>query len=41
MGGSESKKKAPQPTIDDVILDMRMASKRFEADSRRADREKN
>jgi hypothetical protein len=41
MGGNDSKPKAPQPTIDDVIIDMRLTAKRFESESRRCEREKN
>lgn len=42
MGGKESKPPPPrQPTMEEVLLDMRMASKRFENDSKRAEKEKN
>jgi hypothetical protein len=41
MGGSEPKPKAPQPTIDDVILDMRLSAKRFENEAKRCERDKN
>ena len=39
MGGS-SPKAAPKPTMDEVILDMKMTSKRFELEANRAEREK-
>lgn len=39
MGGGDSKPQ-PKPTMDDVILDMRMTAKRFEMEAARADREK-
>ena len=39
MGGNDSKP-VPKPTIDEVILDMRMTAKRFECESRRAERDK-
>ena len=37
MGG-DSPKPQPQPTIDDAILDMKMASKRFENEAKRAEK---
>ncbi|EAR99140.3 SNF7 family protein (macronuclear) [Tetrahymena thermophila SB210] len=41
MGGSQPKP-APvkQPTMDEILIDMRMAAKRFENDARRAEKEK-
>lgn len=38
--GNEGKKQAPPPDINDVILNMRMTAKRFESESKRAEREK-
>ncbi|KAM3139263.1 hypothetical protein pb186bvf_008673 [Paramecium bursaria] len=38
--GQQPQAKAPQPTIDDVILDMRLSSKRFAREANRCDKEK-
>lgn len=40
MGGSQPKPVPKQPTMDEVLIDMRMAAKRFENDAKRAEREK-
>jgi len=41
MGGSNEKvEKKPEPTMEEVLLDMRMAAKRFEMDARKAEKEK-
>ena len=42
MGGQNEKPKPrPQPTLEDILLDMRMQAKSFERDSRKAEKEKN
>ena len=40
MGSEQPKPQAPKPTIDDTLIDMRMTAKRFESESRRAEKEK-
>jgi len=41
MGGNNEKiEKKPEPTMDEVLIDMRMAAKRFEMDARKAEKEK-
>ena len=35
------KPKPPPPTMEEVILDMKMAAKKFERDSKKAEKEKN
>lgn len=41
MGGSnETPKKEQEPSIDDILLDMKMAAKKFEMDAKRAEKEK-
>jgi hypothetical protein len=40
MGGSSTKQQsAPKPSIDDIIIDMKMTSKKFEMESRQAERQ--
>ena len=41
MGGDQSKPKPPPPTMEEVIIDMKMAAKKFERDSKKAEKEKN
>ena len=38
MGGSQPKPR--QPTMEEVLIDMRMAAKRFERDAKKAETEK-
>lgn len=40
MGGEQPKPQKPAPTIEETIIDMRMTAKRFEHDSKRAEKEK-
>lgn len=40
MGPNNQKPQAPPPTIDDVILDMRMTAKRFASEAKRCEKEK-
>ncbi|CAD8199706.1 unnamed protein product [Paramecium octaurelia] len=40
MGNEQPKPQAPKPTIEDAILDMKLASKRFANESRRCEKEK-
>ena len=40
MGNDPKKPAPPPPTIDDVILDMRLSAKRFENEAKRCEREK-
>lgn len=40
MGNQNEKKAKPEPTIEETILELKMASKRFEMDSKRSMKEK-
>ncbi|CAD8169497.1 unnamed protein product [Paramecium pentaurelia] len=40
MGNNQPKEQAPKPTIDDAILDMKLASKRFTNESKKCEKEK-
>ncbi len=40
MGTNETKPKKQEPTLDEVVLELKMASKRFQMESNRAEKEK-
>jgi len=40
MGGKQDRPSEPKPTMDDILLELKMASKKFQSDSRRAEKEK-
>lgn len=40
MGNSDPKPKKVEPTLDEVVLELKMASKRFQMESNRAEKEK-